>query len=229
MRIEEIALYLESQGYVKSADFISEAKKIEKYQAKYSFLKGLSKKDTLEGFLFPDTYKIKTEASASEIIDKMLENFNNKVYQVVQPDLNQKNMNLKDVVILASIIEREVKNPQERAVVAGIYYNRLKLKMKLEADPTVQYAKDTESPPSSFKDFWQKISAKDYRTVISPYNTYLNTGLPPTPICNPGLISIKAALNPTTTDYLYFFTTDGQVYYSKTAAEHEQKKAEYLK
>ena len=228
MRIEELAAFLQEKGIVKAKDFLSEAENISKYQSKYSFLSGLSKNSSLEGYLFPDTYKFNVKTSSAEIIEKMLDNFNLKCYQKIKLQLKSQK-SLKDIIIMASIIEREVPQKKERTVVAGIYYNRLSAGMKLETDPTVQYAKDTENPPANLKSFWAEITAGDLRSIISPYNTYLNSGLPPGSICNPGLSAISAVLSPKKTDYLYFFTPDGAIYYSRTAEEHEQKKAQYLK
>jgi UPF0755 protein len=229
MRIEEMGKYLESKGIVKSSDFIAEADNVSKYKSKYSFLSGLSANDSLEGFLFPDTYRFNPNATSTDIVDKMLENFNEKVYKNIASSLANKNENLKNVLILASIVEREVAFESERPVVAGIYQNRINQNMKLQADPTVQYAKDTQNPPQNYQNYWGKITAADYTSIISEYNTYLNFGFPPTPICNPGLSSIQAAINLTKSDYLYFFTNNGQIYYSKTAAEQLQKEKQYLK
>lgn len=123
------------------------------------------------------------------------------------------NLSRQDVII-ASIVEREAKFDEDRPKIARVYLNRLELGMKLEADPTVQYAKGS----------WDAIKLSDYQNVNSSYNTYLHAGLPPGPICNPGLESLQAVLSPDSNDYLYFFhKTDGHAVYSKTLEEHRSK------
>jgi len=156
-----------------------------------------------EGYLFPDTYRLPLEVTAEEIRQTMIENFNKKTGQY---SINSQ------VIILASIVEREAKFDADRPKIAGVYLNRLEKGMNLEADPTVQYAKGS----------WDPITAADYKKVNSPYNTYLYAGLPPGPICNPGLKSIEAVLYPQKDGYLYFFhKKDGHAVYSKTQEEHE--------
>jgi len=123
----------------------------------------------------------------------------------------------KDDIILASIVEREAKNDEDRAKIAGVFINRLEKNMYLGADPTIQYAKGD----------WELLTSKDLK-IDSPYNTYINKGLPPTPICNPGLESIKAVKNPEKNGWYYFFhLQDGTTIFSKDAAEHDANKAKY--
>ncbi|MCL5406998.1 MAG: endolytic transglycosylase MltG [Patescibacteria group bacterium] len=158
-----------------------------------------------EGFLFPDTYRFMPNTKPEEIRQEMLDNFNQKT-----TDLKVTREN----IILASIVEREAKFDEDRAKIAGVYLNRLAQNMKLQADPTVQYAKGS----------WDPITVSDYKNVNSPYNTYQNLGLPPGPICNPGIKSIEAALHPEKSDYLYFFhKSDGHAVFSTTLQEHEAK------
>jgi len=163
-----------------------------------------------EGYLFPETYFIKLDITSAELVELMRRTFKNKTEKL---KLNN------ELVILASIIEREAKTDRDRPLIAGVYVNRLKNRMKLEADPTVQYAKNR---------LWTTVTVSDYRSIISPYNTYLVTGLPPTPIANPGIKSIKAAINPESHDYFYFFHAKGETYYSKTYEEHVAKIRRYL-
>lgn len=158
-----------------------------------------------EGYLFPDTYRFLPNTKPEEIRETMMDNFAQKT-----ADLKP----TRETIILASIIEREAKFDEDRPKIAGVYLNRLEKNMKLEADPTVQYAKGS----------WDKITTADYKSVISPYNTYLNLGLPPGPICNPGLKSIQAALHPQKDAFLYFFhTSDGHAVFSSTLEEHQAK------
>ncbi|HUD20601.1 MAG TPA: endolytic transglycosylase MltG [Candidatus Saccharimonadales bacterium] len=162
-----------------------------------------------EGYLFPDTYDLRVDITIDELIAMMKKNFSDRTAGLnVTPD----------AVILASIVEREAANDSERADIAGVYTNRLKIGMKLEADPTVQYAKGN----------WKAVTIADYTDTISPYNTYLNPGLPPGPICNSGLKSIQAALNPIQNGYYYFFHAQGQTYFSVTYQEHEAKIKKYF-
>ena len=155
-----------------------------------------------EGQLFPDTYNFTAETTAQDVMVKMLENYKKKT-----KDLNITSQNL----ILASIVEREARLDQDRAKIAGVYFNRLAIGMKLDADPTIQYGKGS----------WAPITKSDYKSFQSPYNTYLHVGLPPTPICNPGIKSIQAVLKPEKNDYFYFFhKASGEAVFSKTYAEH---------
>lgn len=162
-----------------------------------------------EGYLFPDTYRFASNTAPAEIRQTMMDNFTTKT------------SNLKvtrETVILASIVEREAKFDEDRAKIAGVYLNRLEKNMKLEADPTVQYAKGS----------WDKITTADYKNITSPYNTYLNLGLPPGPICNPGLKSIEAVLHPEKNGYLYFFhKSDGHAVFSETLEQHQENLKKY--
>ncbi len=163
-----------------------------------------------EGYLFPDTYEFKIDETIEGVIERLRDNFELRTKELrVDPD----------VVILASIIEREAKGPSDRAAIAGVYVNRLKKGMRLEADATIQYAKGSSK---------SIVTVDDYRNVISPYNTYLNDGLPPGPIANPGLESIKAVLNPETHDYFYYFHAKGETIFSKTYEEHRAKVKQYF-
>lgn len=162
-----------------------------------------------EGYLFPDTYTLPLDVTPQEIRDMMIKNFNTRTAE-------QKVT--KDTIILASIVEREAKFDEDRAKIAGVYLNRLEKGMKLEADPTIQYAKGS----------WDEIKLSDYQNEISVYNTYLHEGLPPTPICNPGLKSIEAVLYPEKNGWLYFFhKSNGHAVYSQTIEEHEANLKKY--
>ncbi|MEX1123863.1 MAG: endolytic transglycosylase MltG [Patescibacteria group bacterium] len=189
------------------------AKDIENYlvnDKKLAQLKGFAKTaDQYEGYLFPDTYEVKYEITINELIQLMRDNFATRTIE-----LNV----TAETVILASIVEREAKSDSERSAIAGVYVNRLKIGMNLEADATVQYAKGD----------WKILVSGDPQSVVSPYNTYLNGGLPPGPIANPGLASIKAAVNPESHDYFFYFHAQGQTYFSKTFAEHKAKIREFF-
>lgn len=162
-----------------------------------------------EGYLFPDTYEVKIDITSDELIKLMRDNFDRKTKDLhITPE----------TVILASIVEREAVSDEDRPLIAGVYANRVRQGIRLEADPTIQYAKGS----------WAAVTLAEYKSVISPYNTYLNDGWPPGPICSPGLKSLEAAANPTVHDYLYFFHAKGQTYFSKTYAEHQAKVRQYF-
>ncbi len=183
-----------------------------------------------QGFLFPDTYEIGESERVSELVANMLANFETKFDQELRAEMDARDLSLREVIILASIIEKEVGRSsdkvladqdfemmqQERQIVASVFYNRLELGMPLQSDATVNY-----------------ITGKSLRSVTledtkinSPYNTYLNRGLPPGPISNPGLDSLSAAVLPAETSYLYFLNTpDGTAYFAKTLEEHNANRA----
>jgi len=205
-RAEQIAQLLEEKGIIKSSIFLAEAMKH-------------------EGKLFPDTYFLPLNANIKLIVDQFTDNYmqRTKALEVSDEDL-----------MIASIVEREAINDQERPLIAGIYKNRLKIGMKLEADPTVQYGKDTNQIKvltakafSEYK-FWKPITLKDYKSVDSPFNTYLIPALMPGPICNPGIKSIEAAINYSEHDYLFFLQADGKIYPAKTDAEHNKNRVNVL-
>lgn len=183
-----------------------------------SYTSFLAASQGLEGALFPDTYRFFPGTPAIEVAKKMVDNFSVKT----------KGLNLtQDQVTLASIIEREALKDEERALIAGVYTNRLSNSMKLQADPTVQYGKDSNLYTASLDkesfEFWKSITQDDYRSVVSDYNTYLKEGLPPGPIANPGLKSLVAAVNPAEHNFLYFLHRNQELLLSETLAEHLSK------
>ena len=203
-RREQIAVYLEEHAGISAEEFLMATK-------------------NYEGRLFPDTYDLTDEPTADEAVTKMVDDYNLRTlnFQLSEDDL-----------ILASIIEREAADDSERADIARVFVNRIKKGMKLEADPTVQYQKDSENYSEvglkNYK-FWQKLETSDLKKITGEYNTYLISGLPPKAICNPGVKSIEAALNPSTHNYLYFLHgKDGKIHFSATELEHNKQKALYL-
>lgn len=178
-----------------------------------------------EGYMFPDTYLIPKEASAGAVAKMMLSNFQRRW---------EEGIGLKDqreIVTLASIVEREVKEEKDRPIVSGILLKRLKNGMSLDVDATVQYAvANLKCQISEGKcDWWpKKLTSQDLK-INSPYNTYLNPGLPPTPIANPGLSSLQAAAFPKETDYWYYLSDKtGKIHYARTLEEHNQNIEKYL-
>lgn len=178
----------------------------------------LNEGKSYEGYLFPDTYFLPPSADASSIIALMRANFNTKM-SPLSDAIRSSGHSLSDVIILASLVEKEARTDTDRRTVAGILFNRLKLGMPLQVDAVFGYiyGRDTYSP-----------SAADLK-VNSPYNTYTHSGLPPGPIDNPGLDSIEAVLNPVKTKYLYYLTgRDGLMHYATTYAGHEANRRKYL-
>ena len=176
--------------------------------------------DSFEGYLFPNTYQFNENESPSDIINVMVQEYKRNLSDEMLIQLRQIKMNEQEVLTLASIIEGEAIYDKERAIISGVYHNRLKKGMRLQADPTIQYI---------LEDGPRRLLNRDLK-IVSPYNTYLNKGLPPGPINNPGIESIKAALFPTETDYLYFVARgDGYHTFSKTEKQHNKAKRDFQK
>lgn len=173
---------------------------------------------SLEGFLYPDTYRLPPNVTPLQLRDLMLMRFQQVVGDAVLITAREQDLTMRDVVTLASIVEREALYDDEMPAIAAVYRNRLDIGMKLDADPTVQYGLG-----NSRGRWWAQITQADYQGVNSPYNTYRNQGLPPGPIANPSLAAIDAVLNPDTSDYFYFrVRCDGSGYhhFSETYEEH---------
>lgn len=173
---------------------------------------------TLEGFLFPDTYVVSPNISASGFRDVVLQNFVDTVGEQLMADAAAQDLTMRDVVTIASIAQREAVWDDEHSLITSVYRNRLDVGMKLDADPTVQYALQ-----GGRGRWWPNISPADYTGVQSPYNTYLNFGLPPNPIANPNLSAIRAAIYPAESSYIYFRARcDGSNYhrFATTYDEH---------
>lgn len=220
-RLKDVAADLEKDGVVSEADFLSAAQ-INNWRSQYDFLSD-KKITSLEGFLYPDTYRVYKDASSSDIIKKALDEFAQKVTPQMRADLKAQNRSLIDAVILASIIEREISNQPahdaERAIVADIFWKRIKIGMGLQSDATVNYITGKTSTRPTLKDL----------AIDSPYNTYMYKGLPPGPINNPSLASIQSVIYPTKNDYYYFLTdANGKAYFAKTYDEHLANIKRYL-
>lgn len=170
-----------------------------------------------EGYLFPDTYFVSPAIKPEDLVERMAKTFNEKVPNV--PGLATSTYKVKDVIIMASILEREARTMESRRTIAGILWNRIKIGMPLQVDASFLYINGKGTFDLSYADL----------RIDSPYNTYKYKGLPPGPIGNPGLDSIYAAINPIKTKYLYFLTgKDGKMYYAKTFEEHKLNKVKYL-
>ncbi|NPV42475.1 MAG: endolytic transglycosylase MltG [Firmicutes bacterium] len=208
LELKEIAQLLEKKGLVDSKYFI-EIAKVENFP--FDFLKGLPGDTTLEGYLFPDTYEVNKDIGEKGIIKIMLKRFENIFNADFVSRARELRLSVHEVITLASIIEREAKVDDERPLISSVFHNRLKIGKLLQSCATVQYALGERKETLLFKDL----------EIDSPYNTYKVPGLPPGPISNPGKASIKAALFPAETDYLYFVSNgDGTHTFSRTYGEH---------
>jgi UPF0755 protein len=238
-RLEEIGWLLEQQGVLRRDDFEAQARSP---RADFSWLASKPADASLEGFLFPDTYELPAETAASAVLDLLLSTFDARVAPEIEGrlvgetlfDLNlgdYRPMTTYDVMILASIVEREAVVDEERPVIASVYFNRLdpafvdETALRLSSDPTIQYAKGYDPETGSW---WNPMLPGEGQVLESPYNTFRHQGLPPGPICSPGLASILAVLNAADTDYLYFHAIgDGTHVFASTLDEHMQNQQIY--
>jgi UPF0755 protein len=182
-------------------------------------LAGMEPDDPLEGYLFPDTYFMRPDMTAPQIVGVLLDTFERKVGATLRAASAERKVAIYDIVKLASIVEREARDRAESATIAGVYNNRLEIGMKLDADPTIQYALGE----------WRELSLDDLK-LDSPYNTYLYAQLPPTPIANPGAAALEGAARPAEHGYYYFVAksdgTGGHAF-SVTLEEHEANRVKY--
>jgi len=187
----------------------------------FAFLDDVPENATLEGFLFPDTYRIFNDASAEDIVIKMLENFDNKLNDQMREDIKKQGRSIFEIVTMASIIEKEVRSYEDMQVVSGIFWNRIKNKQGLESCATLAYILGVNKPQYTIED----------TKIDSPYNTYQNRGLPPGPISQAGFQALQAAVYPVQTDYNFFLSRadNGETIFSRTYDEHLANKAKYLK
>ncbi len=209
-RVEQIANKLNSELGIQNSEFLSVAK---------------------EGYMFPDTYLFNPDASSATIASIMENTFNQRYTTELQNKIKSQGLTPEQGVILASLVEREARSDKVRTEVASVILKRLKMGMKLDIDATVQYAKDSQKLKQNpeFNDFWKPVSQADYTGVMSPYNTYLNPGLPPTAIANPSLSALNAVANAdANTPYIYYYhDSKGNTYYAKTLEEHNANVARY--
>ncbi len=199
--------------------------------SRYPFLQDRPAGTSLEGYLFPDTYEVPAVGTtAADVLSRQLDVFAARVLPVYERAVasGTTTLDLYTMLTVASIVEREAVIPAERPDIAGVYLNRLAQGIRLEADPTVQYAMGYQEATGQW---WKTpVFLEEYSSVISPYNTYLNDGLPPGPIASPGLSSIEAVLNPGDHDYLYFVATPdgtGAHIFATTFEEHAENVRRY--
>lgn len=174
----------------------------------------------LEGYLFPDTYEISPEDELEEIVGKMRQNFEKKLSPELREEIAEQGKTISQIVIMASLLEKEVQTLKDKKIVAGILWKRLENNIPLQIDATITYITGRKTTEIT----------KEELAIDSPYNTYKYKGLPAGPICNPGLDSILAAIEPEKTDYWFYLSTpEGQTIFSKTLKEHNLAKEKYLK
>ena len=206
--VKEIAERLYNLDLVDKEDFLKAAEDFTPYDY-------MRKRQNVffaaEGFLFPDTYTVESDMEIDEILTLMAKTFDERLTPTMRVQAEKMGLSVYDLITLASLVEREVRFPEDRAIVAQVLLKRLKLNMPLQTDATLQYLMDAPKEDVSIED----------TQIDSPYNTYQHTGLPPGPIANPGMASIEAVLHPAATDYLYFVADRrGHNHYAYTYEEH---------
>lgn len=179
-----------------------------------------------EGYLFPETYLLPRQYTATQSCRLLRQEYGRQLPFALRETIHQAGRTEEEVITLASIVQREAKRPEDMKIVAGILWNRIKLDMPLQVDATLQYIRGYDQRE---KTWWPRPRPED-KEIKSPYNTYLNAGLPPGPISNPGIDAIQAAIFPTSSDYYYYISsTDGQkMYYARTFEEHRANIFQYL-
>lgn len=211
--IYQVAEMLEQQGYFKGNDFLSKCRD-------KSLLSRLGITEaSVEGYLYPATYNLSRGGSAEQLLEQMVGQFN-KAYSTIEKTEDERRFSRHQIVTLASMIEKEAVSAEEKPLISSVFHNRLRVGMPLQSDPTAVYG---------VRAFSGKVSKADIQRP-SPYNTYLNKGLPPGPIGNPGKDAVHAALKPAITDFMYFVARmDGTHQFSRNLAEHNRAVKNYLK
>lgn len=221
---QQIAEYLEKKGLFTSEAFLRAASVSDSRTilpaVSFPALADKSKDSSLQGFLYPDTYRVFATAKPEDVVFKLISNFEHKLTDEDRVAIKESGMTIFDTITLASIVEKEERKSKDKPIVAGVFLNRLKIGMALQSDATINYVtKKGDVTPSS-----QDLE------VDSAYNTYLYKGLPPGPICNPSIETIRAVIKSQDTDYVYFLhAPSGETIYGKTADEHNANKAKYLR
>ncbi len=216
--LDDIEHHMEEQGLFSVAEFQTAAVMQDAYRD-FSFLSHLEDNTILDGYLFPDTYRVFRDSTPISVVRRMLANFGRRVVPVVEGRIEDHRFDLHELLTLASIVQGEAADPTEMTAVAGVFMNRLRENIRLESDATVNYVLGTSKRQPTFAD----------TEVDDPYNTYENYGLPPGPIGNPGLDAIRASLDPARHDFYFFLhPLDRPIVLSRTFAEHLENKRRYL-
>jgi UPF0755 protein len=221
-RAEQIAQTLAKENIIDGDEFMA---LVRGGKFDYSLLQDRPEESSLEGYLFPETYRIPAQAEAEDLIERMLSTLEERFTPEMRQLAAERGMTIYEVMTLASIVEREAMIAEEQPLIAGVFLNRLEQGMYLRADPTVQYAKGYDATTGQW---WASVAPEDWEGVDSPYSTYLYPGLPPGPICSPGLSAIQAVLEPAETEYLFFLARgDGSHVFAVTYEEHLQNQELY--
>ncbi len=228
LRLEEVAASVAAQAGIPENDFLALVTNGWRQTdlGSYDFLASLPPEATLEGFLFPETYRLPEDATAYDVVARMLTTFHERVTMDTQMAAANQGLTVYQLVTLASIVEREAVLQEERPIIASVYFNRLRNSWLLNADPTVQYALGYDASSGQWWRtlYFDQLGITSLADIDSPYNTYRYPGLPPGPICSPGLASIEAVARPATTDYFYFLANcqanDGSHLFAATEEEH---------
>jgi len=219
-RKEQNAVVLQDSGMAEGAQaYLDAASSVESFRGSYPILEDAPQGVSLEGYLFPDTYTVGSNAGAADVIGLQLSNLEGQFTPEMRQQAAAAGLSIYQVITLASIVEREAVLPEERPMIAAVYLNRLATnEMTLDADPTLQYAVGTP------EEWWPKLNTQLIEQAqSSPYNTYLNQGLPPGPIANPGFASLQAVLQPADVEYLFFVALadgSGAHVFANTYEEH---------
>ncbi len=221
LTIEEMAKLYEQRGFGRARDFIAATRHVELIRALDPEAKDL------EGYLFPETYALAKDASADRLVASMVDRFRAVYTDDMRARAQSRGMTTRQVVTLASLVEKETAKPEERPIVAAVYGNRMKIGMPMQADPTVVYALEKQHR-------YDGNIRRDDLAMESPYNTYKYPGLPPGPIASPGKAALEAAAAPADVPYLYFVSrNDGSHVFAKTLDEHNRNvqkfQVEYFK
>ena len=205
--LRDVASYLVEQGVIETEDEL------------YAITGDPVSSESLEGYLFPDTYRFYTDATVQDVVDKMQETFDQKVTQDMLDEIEAQGKTLDEVIIMASVLEREARGEEDMGMVADIFWRRYQIGMALQSCASVNYITGKSDPAITYED----------QQIDSLYNTYQYAGLPPGPISNPGLTAINAVIYPTANEYWYFLNDpDGVTHYATTNDEHAANKAMYL-
>lgn len=224
-RAAEIADQLAARGIVNRDEFLAV---VREGDFSFDFLRDRPDGASLEGYLAPGTYRFIRDMPARDVVQLMLEAFDRDYTPEMRAQTAQRGLTVHELVTLASIVEREIVKPEERPLIAGVYLNRLSRGMRLQADPTVQFAIVGQNPKQTSAGYWKARLTSVDLGFSSPYNTYRVDGLPPGPIASPGVAALVAVLEPVESDYLYFVARpDGSHAFARTLQEHNANVAKY--
>lgn len=224
LRLEQVAAVVAAQTDISEDEFLAwVTTEWRNSTLAFDFLADLPPNATLEGFLFPETYRLPEDASSLDLLTRMLATFDARVTPEMRTAAANRGLNVYELITLAAVVEREAVLDQERPLIAGVYHNRLEAGWFLNACPTVQYGIGLANGGNDAREWWPVLALDDLE-LDSPYNTYRNLGLPPGPICSPGLTSIQASAYPADTDFFFFLADctkdDGSHLFSVTEDQH---------